>query len=413
MTQAEKPAPKAVDEGPKKPNANRVNIEFRVNAMKVVELRKELRKRNLDTNGLKKQLQARLRKAMFEEIGSEQENEQEPVAEPMTKVKNAAKIEEAKPTATEIISAPENITKEIEKSIKGSNTNVMKTSKKDVVVKAPVASFKPVPKIKNDVTISKKTSIESKEQPEKAKLAAPASSEVAMEVDEKIQSKSGDHGSNNVKNYWKALSKPVNQKSQISKLSAPKTSIPAKKTKSPIKMVVKKTYKPFSIPSENDSIKDDMEFSESKDDFSVVSESNGPSKETSEPPVSSGPVGLTKTNSVKDMVSKIQNNGSISSMGSTMNMNSTLNMSSTLKATGGLSKNLQAKKDARMARMAEIRGKVCILVIRRLLPICFESHHAFFDSFVEQTNYHVKGSPCSKRLFFPIVFLECRFSSGK
>ena len=362
MTQAEKPAPKAVDEAPKKPNANRVNIEFRVNAMKVVELRKELRERNLDTNGLKKQLQARLRKAMFEEIGSEQENKQEPVAEPMKKVTNAAKVEEAKPTATEIMSA-----KEIEKSIKGSNTNVMTTSKRDVVVKAPVASFKPVPKIKNDVTVSKKTSIESKEQPEKAKVAAPASSEVAMEVDEKIQSKPGDHGSNNVKNYWKALSKPVHQKSQISKLSPPKTSIPAKKTKSPIKMVVKKTYKPFSIPSENDSTKDDMEFSESKDDFSVVSESNGPSKESSETPVPSGPVGLTKTNSVKDMVSKIQNNGSISSMGSTMNMNSTLNMSSTLKATGGLSKNLQAKKDARMARMAEIRGKVCILVIRCLL----------------------------------------------
>ncbi len=60
---------------PKKSLASRSNIEFKVNALKVVELRRELRNRGYDTKGLKKDLRARLSDAMFVELEAEGQHE--------------------------------------------------------------------------------------------------------------------------------------------------------------------------------------------------------------------------------------------------------------------------------------------------------------------------------------------------
>ena len=75
---------------------------------------------------------------------------------------------------------------------------------------------------------------------------------------------------------------------------------------------------------------------------------DGPISEFGEALAPVGPVQISKAGSVRDLVSKIQNGTSSAST-----------------TTGGiegsgsaLSKNLQAKKEARLARMAEIRGKV-------------------------------------------------------
>jgi hypothetical protein len=70
VTDKQQHQPSAVPH-PKKSLANWPNIEFRVNAMKVVELRRELRNRGYDTQGLKKDLRARLLDSMLVEPEAE------------------------------------------------------------------------------------------------------------------------------------------------------------------------------------------------------------------------------------------------------------------------------------------------------------------------------------------------------
>ena len=102
---------KSALQGPKKSNPSRVNIEFRVNAMKVVELRKELRERDMDTNGLKKQLKARLLQAMFEEAEGDHNNIQAPKVEVVKQnISHApAIVEVVKPPAKVMESSTEEV----------------------------------------------------------------------------------------------------------------------------------------------------------------------------------------------------------------------------------------------------------------------------------------------------------------
>lgn len=154
-----------------------------------------------------------------------------------------------------------------------------------------------------------------------------------------------EEGASNIKQYWKKLSKPAtNTNIASSPMKAPSSNQSATQPKkSPIRMVVKAVQKTMVAPAENDEPAHDLVIAESKSDL-TDDDFDGPMSEFSEAsaPTSSAP--MSKAGSVRDLVSKIQN-GNATAGGAA--------------ATGSaLSKNLQAKKEARLARMAEIRGKV-------------------------------------------------------
>lgn len=334
-------------ESTKKSRPSRVNIEFRVNAMKVVDLRKELRARGLDMNGLKKQLQSRLLDDMMQDLEKKQSSEiptSATKAEPVKQEKTEKELEQE--LASKVPVAPEND----DSSMSDANEEVVSSKPVVVaplkrVVKLEVTEQAPVPMEEESVPHHVEKLKEETKLPESA---MPLDDE--QEIKLLPRKKSVEQGSVNVKQYWKSLSKPTHVFSAASPIKSPAPQpISAKKKKSPIRMVVKSTYKAYVAPSEPDSSHDLM-IAPSKSDLSSKSDM---SEEDVIHPVASDLSSASKHGSVRDLVSKIQKGS----------MNSSLGGSAPVTATGGsstsaLSKNLQAKKEARLKRMEEIRGKV-------------------------------------------------------
>ncbi|CAJ1928896.1 unnamed protein product [Cylindrotheca closterium] len=323
-----------------KQQPNCVEIEFQVNAMKVAELRKELKRRDLETNGLKKQLQARLREAMATE-NTTQRAGSVPHHPDCTSSKQPIGAEKSEASVAQ------------QGNIKGSKESCQLSDGND--------NFTEMRKVSDQQkTGSLKSSVNSSQSSHEAKVSSDevqgmVGSEGVEEEKWSTNSTSPKQtlegeGASNIKQYWKKLSKPANASTVTSPIKvAMMTHSESKKKKSPIRMVVKTVQK--VLPAANDDPVQDIVISDI-----VISASNsdltdddfdGPISEFSETSAPLVPVQISKAGSVRDLVSKIQKSTSSAS-----------NTTGGVEGSGSaLSKNLQAKKEARLARMAEIRGK--------------------------------------------------------
>ncbi|CAJ1931999.1 unnamed protein product [Cylindrotheca closterium] len=315
-----------------------VEIEFQVNAMKVVELRKELKRRDLETNGLKKQLQARLRGAMATE-NTTQRAGSVPHHPDCTSSKQPIGAEKSEASVIQ------------QGNVKGSKESKQLSDGNDNFIEMREVNDQ-------QKTESLKPSVNSSQSSHEAKVSYD---EVQAMVDNEgvEEEKWSDLSTNatspkktleeevasNIKQYWKKLSKPANASTVTSPIIvAMMTHSESKKKKSPIRMVVKTVQK--VLPAANDDPAQDIVISASNSDL-TDDDFDGPISEFSKASAPLVPVQISKAGSVRDLVSKIQKSTSSAS-----------------NTTGGdegsgsaLSKNLQAKKEARLARMAEIRGK--------------------------------------------------------
>lgn len=375
----------------KQSHPSRVNIEFRVNAMKVVELRKELRDRDLDTDGLKKQLQARLREAMFDEMEPRINDPTVQQKDESVKEATVETLVEAKRTEAPIESNDD--PKDGEEDTKMDDVSEVKVVAKASAVSHQVKAIE-VPKLVEDSPAeeSKPRAIKLTVKPESLSPLEKLSAAVVSPKKQQM-----DQGSSNIKQYWKKFSKPVQATiSSPFKASASKNTA-AKEKKSPIRMVVKKAQNTQNAPSEIDLSSQDLMITHSKSDLS---------EDDFERPVSdfsaaSGSGSMSKTACVKDLVSKIQNCNAFTSATTATSVGS----------TSALSKNLQAKKEARLARMAEIRGKVRILLadfglFRSCCVVILNLQSIFFDP--EQTCGNIEAGPCPKRILsYPFVTERC------
>jgi hypothetical protein len=368
---------------------SRVNIEFRVNAKKVVELRKELRARDIDTNGLKKQLQARLRQAMFDEMDTEQNEAPVPPKVESVQHAPAANVAEAKQSEAPIVHEDGNNDAQM------IDVNEVKADEKSVVSQqiTTVAHSKPI-----EPPIEKSASKRDEPAVEKALVQPESPSPMPVErhvVVGALPKQQMDQGSTSIKQYWKSFSKPA-QATASSPMKEPAlTNSPMKNNKSPIRMVVKNTQKTCTAPSEIDISSHDLMITQCKSDLS---------EDDFERPVSdfsaaSGSASMSKAKSVRDLVSKIQNCNTFTSTTSTTEGGS----------TSALSKNLQAKKDARLARMAEIRGKVRPLLSHFCSTFAFCRVYLTYHKtsiLAEQTCRRIQASTGSKRIFFHAFIIK-------
>lgn len=319
---------------PKKGNTTRSNVEFHVNAMKVADLRKELKLRDCDANGLKKDLRARLLEAMFQELESQQNETTASITEPLV-----VKVEPPKQKAPEVESSSNSHTIELigrkqendervdKESYDVSNSEAASGDEKG---KADTEGSGPRPaKVSYSSTQAETHSVvESESAPPKQESVAP-------------------------KEYWKNLSKASSQ----SEASVATGYSSIKKARSPIRAVVAKAaFKAFGIAASAASSQAFPMEVDTSSDAAPEEDISPPASEVS----TSSKISGTR---VRELVSKISNSSNFSSstsaLSSTLAGAGTSALSSTL--TGGnasaLSKNLQAKKEARLAKMAEMRNK--------------------------------------------------------
>jgi hypothetical protein len=378
---------------------SRVNIEFRVNAMKVVELKKELRARDIDTNGLKKQLQGRLRQAMFDEMDTQQNEAPVPPKVESVKHAPAAKIVEAKRSEAPTVQKTEN-EKDENNDAQMIDVNEVKVDEKSVAPQQITSVSQPK---QIEPPVGKSAS--RRDEPAVEKPLVQPESPSPMPVEKPIvvgapPKQPMDQGSTTIKQYWKSFSKPA-QATAASPMKVPAlANSTTKKNKSPIRMVVKNTQKTCTAPSEIDISSHDLMITQSKSDLS---------EDDFERPVSdfsaaSGSASMSKSGSVRDLVSKIQKCNTFTSTTSTTGGGS----------TSALSKNLQAKKEARLARMAEIRGKVRLLLLQFCSTLAFcRVYLTYHETFIlaEQTRRRIQASTGSKRIFFHAFIIERCFRS--
>jgi hypothetical protein len=368
---------------------SRVNIEFRVNAMKVVELRKELRARDIDTNGLKKQLQARLGQAMFDEMDTQQN--EAPVPPKVESVKHAPAAKRGEAPIVQ---------KDGNNDAQMIDVNEVKVDEKTVVPQqiTTVTQPKPIePPVEKSASKRDEPAVEKPLVQPESPSPMPVEKPVVVGAPPKQQM---DQGSTTIKQYWKSFSKPA-QATAASPMKVPAlTNSTTKKNKSPIRMVVKNAPKTCTAPSEIDISSHDLMITQSKSDLS---------EDDFERPVSdfsaaSGSAAMSKSGSVRDLVSKIQNCNTFTSTTSTTGGGS----------TSALSKNLQAKKEARLARMAEIRGKVRPLLLQLCSTLAFcRVYLTYHKTFIlaEQTCRRIQASTGSERIFFHALIIERCFRS--
>eukprot|EP00980_Cylindrotheca_fusiformis_P010430 scaffold2315_cov113-Cylindrotheca_fusiformis.AAC.23 len=351
----------------KQSNPNRVNIEFRINAMKVAELKQELRDRDLDTNGLKKQLQARLLQAMFDELDTKMEpkldskvdpkNDEPSEAfkdQPSEEVNPAPKMAEAKNPSEEVVAASQDNCSEKDENNDAQMNDILETNE-DVGKKSALNPIKTVvsPNFQHQSPVNRTESSSGKKSPQPG-----SESPIPLERPTTAASspkKQVGQGSTNIKQYWKKFSKPAQvvgtSSSPVKEHGFTKTT--TKQKKSPIRMVVKNVQVAHAAPSEIEVSQQDLTISQTKSDLSE----DDFDRPVSDFSAASDSASLSKTGSVRDIVSKIQSSATLTAT----------NNSSGGGNTSALSKNLQAKKEARLARMAEIREKSKPVVTSKLV----------------------------------------------
>jgi hypothetical protein len=182
-----------------------------------------------------------------------------------------------------------------------------------------------------------------------------------------------ERSTNDPKEYWKNLATQTSSasKSEVEGPTAPTSS--NKRARSPMKGIVKNAFKAFgtspatgpSNQQQQQPVDDNTADAKPEEDISPP---------CSEDSMASSKISGTK---VRELVSKITSNS---------NYASSTSSSQGEGSRSALSKNLQAKKEARLARMAEIRGKVRSTAITCFL--CFAVHESLI-SFV----YPLKSKP--------------------
>lgn len=378
---------------------NHVDIEFRVNAMKVLDLRKELKRRDLETTGLKKQLQARLREAIINESATTtQPTDTLPCQSGI--MKSGQIMEPGKSETT--------IAAEVQIKNCDESNLIIHDQAKNTETSHDFNAQKTGEETDTQGTEMKLVGqVSSVNMPANAHKGGSFDEDQIMEVSEEKQEKEEpsdqskvlsspkrhhEEGASNIKQYWKKLSKPTNSTAIASPMKVPvETHSEQRVKKSPIRMVVKTVQK--VLPSEKGCSTQDLVITESKSDL-TDDDFDGPISEFSE---ASAPVEMSKAGSVRDLVSKIQNG--------------TSSASSTGGSGSALSKSLQAKKEARLARMAEIRGKV--RRIRSILHAIIFLDQLSYLILVEQTCGHTETCVGTKRVCFNSFYLKRSFRTWR
>jgi uncharacterized protein (UPF0335 family) len=300
---------------PKKGNPSRSNIEFKVNAMKVVELKKELKSRGFDTNGLKKDLRTRLLDVMMEELDGPSIAVSPVTLDKPDCVQKVIKEDENDQQMEENFAG--DVASENEMQIKGveKSENLVETRKET----------------RNESVSSMKVEHHSlsKESVRKESPKSPLDPlKVLKENSPKRESQVSDYSNSIPSTANGANDSSIKEK--IHSLSNAKV-VSVDSFKRPINeanQAIASTELREHIPMKVDNL--NKISSTDEDDISP------PASEASSVSKASGKM-------VKDMVSKFSGFSSISSTSS---------------GSSALSKGLQAKKEARMAKMAEIREKV-------------------------------------------------------
>ena len=328
------PKPMAALKSPKKHNGKKAvdgeKIEFKVNAMKVIDLRKELRARGIDSNGLKKVLRTRLLEAMLGE----------------------AQDESADDVPLQTNSAPQNEEKTQSAAVRKDNfaqaesaNDINKNEKQPDVVDMTTDE---------DSLEMKKKPIEVEGNNASRSENADVNNAVASTTKEQIQQPSSNgfrkmspKGSSNIKAYWqsKVHASPgilhVNSQPPDDDIHE----VPQKKATSPLRGVLKNASKIVSLSSipSDDPIVNSKENSRSSNGTMDDDDDSAPPSE-----ISDGSDAKISGAKVREMVSKISGNA-IHASSATPGGNGN---------ASALSKSVKAKKEARMARLAEMRNKV-------------------------------------------------------
>jgi hypothetical protein len=324
-------------QSPKK-GISKANVEFRVNAMKVAELKKELKSRGLDANGLKKDLRARLLNAIVDEPETQQSDlvvvkvESMKLGSPMPSVEN---IQMGSKSLMDI-------------DDKDSGDLETKDASRAVIDFASM-------NVEKDEVISKDVQPAMNESQSKSERVSCSSTQA--EADHHcpgiLEEKPADRQMMDAKECTNNIAKPTEvPKSKREELESSSQSSSLKRARSPLRGMAKNAFKvPGNSPAN----------AGSGDPMKVEPPSDMTPEDDTSPPSSEVGSSCSKISGsrVREIVSKMSNQQFSSTASSSQNAGS----------TSALSKNLKAKKEARLARMAEMRGKVRILECTdRFLP---------------------------------------------
>jgi hypothetical protein len=337
---------------PKKSLVTRSNIEFKVNALKVVELRMELRNRGYDTQGLKKDLRSRLLDAMLVELEAE-DSLQIPLA--LVSIKMPQATTAAVVTSSENLQQTSSSEKIVGDSTGGDDAMQVgtSTSKSQGAKKMSIELRHPDNSKKMSLELSqptKKSSIEPKRQVIRhSEQHNRGESISSMQVEH--------HGTttdeqNVITIEGKDSSMGVQTATAMAILRSPAPNSQAKESVPSTSRVQKvstesspRVFKPISekkVEKNPSVVKDDGKTSVSSQ---ISADDN--SRTNSEACTS---ISKESGKMVKDMISKFSGQASLSS---------TLSSSS----SSAVSKEMKKIKEARMAKIAEMREKVCVSCI--------------------------------------------------
>jgi hypothetical protein len=361
------------------------NLELKFNCMKVPELREELKKSGLSIAGKKAALVSRLVKAKMEEIEALRQQQRAP----MSAVKRQPKVETLpKPNVVDsalVVAQPSQEAEVIDVEMidesltnnKPADSSEPSKQEEDADKMEPEEVVIVIEESSSDAPEDMSTTSIGKliEEPAAAKLSPKKEASQKMLTHNEAM---------DPKEYWKHLSKATSGRNGFhpqQQQQQPREQVEdsaAKQTRSPLRGIVKNAFKVFSnSPAPNvarvptmDSNEDDM----TEDDIS--------------PPTSEVSTG-SKINGakVRELVSKISNSSGYQSA---------IASSTSGGSASSLSKSVQAKKEARMAKFEETR-KARLAEIRNKVRSTGTSEfcNSFHDCFS-----HISPSICRVNLFW-------------
>ena len=351
-TDKENSAPKPVAAVVKSPMKNGKKafdwekIEFKVNAMKVVELRKELRERGLDINGLKKILRTRLLEAMLKET------QDECMMDSSSQASKTARQND------------EELRTSVQRCETSGEVKATEIDKKDNEIDLTDAKVDDESmKTRNELKETEVKDSNRNQNVDAPAVVASATKSIQQPMSAGFRKVSAElkQGSSNIKAYWrsKVHASPGNIHVNIEPNEDIVNDVSHKKATSPLRGVLKNATKIVSaspVPPEvvvmtgADISRTSSGMKDNDDD-----ESSPPSE------VSDGSESKISGAKVRELVSKISGNATTHALSTTPGGSA---------GSSALSKSVKAKNDARMKRLAEIRQKVSI---RKCLT--FRTHH--------------------------------------
>jgi SAP domain len=306
-----------------KTNSNRSNLEFKVNAMKVADLKRELKQLGFDTGGLKKDLRSRLLQAMIDS-GYASEALAVPAAKSLDIETSSHPVKPSSSRAfnlvdpTDAFKPPQSEVK-VDSFLENGQSSLQSgvippKCQKDSISSMQVEHHMTETTTEMSLAHPKDANLESDDLKENSPLQIKESK---SEFIAQVGLKASNAPTMNVSSHDVSL---IGKQGRVSDVEMPPANATEPARKSKIQQI------------EESLIVQDKKVNEELHDIS--------------PPASEASSASSKSSGkmVKDMVSKFSGLTSLSSTSSS--------------SGSALSKGLQAKKDARLARMAEIREKV-------------------------------------------------------